>query len=163
MYLPILHLPRVELHCASCKKNCIVWQGQLLERGLALYRGSANFLCFYTPVSFKIPDTKLLLIETGFVYRLQHNANSKNWQHDKLLFPRFGYSLLIIRNEMMILLHVTEYIRKNIHRKTTSCKLKIRAFKNKTTILRHLNLNQTRHSSFSSQSHHGQQSNSTHS
>ena len=42
---------------------------------------------------------------------------------------------------MMILLHVTEYIRKNILRKTISCKLKIRAFKNKTTILRYLNLN----------------------
>ena len=47
---------------------------------------------------------------TEYFDKIQYNGNSENRQHDKILFLRFGYSLVIIRNEMMILLHTIEDI-----------------------------------------------------
>ena len=39
---------------------------------------------------------------------LQYNGNSENWQHDKLLFLRFDYSLVIIRNEILQNIYCTD-------------------------------------------------------
>ena len=36
--------------------------------------------------------------------KIQYNGNSENGQHDKLLFLRFDYSLVIIRNEKIFLM-----------------------------------------------------------
>ena len=57
-------------------------------------------------------ETKNFLVFCGgkTATQIQYNGNSENRQHDKLFFLRLDYSLVIIRNEMIL-----NYILQNIY------------------------------------------------